>query len=217
MVKALLWDNDGVLVDTEPLYYRANRDELRERGIELTREDYLRVSLVEGRSCVSLAAEQGASPEEVARMKESRDARYESLLARGARVLEGVRDCLRALHGRQPMAIVTSAPSRHFRQVHAGTELLDYFEFALTPDDYHRHKPHPEPYLRAAQRLGVEPAECVVVEDSERGLRSAVAAGMRCLAVPHELTRGGDFSRAWRVLQSVREVQAAVEELRRAS
>ena len=67
-------------------------------------------------------------------------------------------------------------------------------------------KPHPAPYLLAAERLKVRPDRCLVVEDSERGLQAAVRAGMRCAVVPNELTRVGDFSEAYRVLKNVREV-----------
>ncbi|MFP6639027.1 MAG: HAD-IA family hydrolase, partial [Myxococcota bacterium] len=71
-------------------------------------------------------------------------------------------------------------------------------------------KPHPEPYLLAAERLGVDPGRCVVVEDSERGLQAAVAAGMSCVAIPNQMTRVGDFSRADRVITSLRELPAIV-------
>jgi len=210
VIRALLWDNDGVLVDTEKFYYLANRDQLREWGVELSRELYLEINLRRGESVLRLALERGAEEADLARMREERDARYERHLARGVDVIDGVRECLAELHGRWPMAIVTSAPRRHFDLVHDRTDLLRFFEFSLTPDQYGCHKPHPEPYLKAAARLGVEPAECLVIEDSERGLRSAVQAGMRCMVIPHELTRDGDFREAHRVLDSIRDVAPEV-------
>jgi HAD superfamily hydrolase (TIGR01509 family) len=128
-------------------------------------------------------------------------------------VLDGVKECLEALRGKIPMAIVTSSLREGFEAVHAKTGLLDYFEFALTSGDYDRHKPHPEPYLSAAARLGVSPEQCVVVEDSERGLESATRAGMRCLVIPNRLTRGFEFQTAHAVLESARDVPAQVERL----
>ncbi len=213
MIEAILWDNDGVLVDTEPLFLRANREQLALRGVELSREQFIELSLRQGRSVFALAEDRGASAEEVAQMKRERDLRYEGFLADGVDVLSGVRETLEMLHGRLPMAIVTSAPSRHFQVVHDRTGLLPYFEFALTPEEYDRHKPHPEPYLRAAERLGLPPEVCLVVEDTERGLRAAVAAGMRCCVIPHDLTSEQDFAPAHRVLESVREVPGVVEAL----
>ena len=213
MVAALLWDNDGVLVETEALYFRATRELLAEAGVDLSRERYREVSLRQGRSCFDLALDAGADPGRVERLKLRRNDRYMELLAAGVSVRPGIRECLEALRGRMPMAIVTSSRLDHFETVHRRTGLLRYFDFALGPDDYGRHKPHPEPYLTAAARLGVAPERCLAVEDTERGLHSAVAAGMRCLVFPHELTFGGDFSTAWRVVREAAEIPPAVAEL----
>lgn len=146
-------------------------------------------------------------------MRESRNARYVQLLDAGVPVLAGVREALRALSGRLPMAIVTASGRAHFDAIHRPLGLLAHFDFVLADGDYERGKPHPDPYLAAARRAGAEPGECVVVEDSERGLRSAVAAGMRCLVVPSGLSRGSDFGAAHRVLASAHEVPSVVEEL----
>jgi HAD superfamily hydrolase (TIGR01509 family) len=216
LIRALLWDNDGVLVDTEKFYYLANRDELREWDVELTPQLYREINLRRGQSVLRLAEER--QPDAFAafgweRIRERRDARYEAYLHSGVDVIDGVRECLAALHGRWPMAIVTSAPRRHFEIVHRQTDLLGFFEFSLTPDQYGEHKPHPEPYLTAAARLGVAPEECLAVEDSERGLRSATAAGMRCLVIPHALTHEGDFAAAHRVLDGIHQVPPEVHAL----
>lgn len=212
-LQAILWDNDGILVDTEPLYFRANREELAARGVELTREIYQDLSLRQGRGCVELLRDRGAGEDEVEAMRQARNRRYESFLAEGVEVMSGAEDCLRALHGRLPMAIVTSAPRKHFDLIHERLDLQRFFQFSLTPDLYDRHKPHPEPYLRGAEKLGVDPARCLVVEDSERGLQSALAAGMRCVVVPHELTENGGFASAHAVLPHLGELPALVEAL----
>lgn len=203
MIRAVLWDNDGVLVDTERLYLEATRGVLAEAGLEIDAATYRRVSLVEGRSLFDLLAERGRhGPRDLDGLRDERNRRYDALLAAGVRVLDGVRDALDALHGRVPMAIVSSSRPDHFETLHAGTGLLEYFDFWLTSGDYARHKPHPDPYLAGAERIGVDPGECVAIEDTERGLRAASAAGMRCVVIPHELSAGGDFSSAWRVLDS---------------
>jgi HAD superfamily hydrolase (TIGR01509 family) len=213
MIGALLWDNDGVLVDTEPLYYRATRELLAEVGVDLTREHFADLSLRQGRSCFDLAAHRGIAAGELEALRRRRNERYAALLQAGIDPLPGVVECLRTLHGRQPMAIVTSSNPDHFEIAHRTTGLSSYFEFILTNADYVRHKPHPEPYLTAAARLGVEPSSCVVVEDTERGLQAATAAGMRCLVIPGDLSRGGDFRTAAAVLRNVDEVPAAIERL----
>jgi HAD superfamily hydrolase (TIGR01509 family) len=211
MIEAILWDNDGVLVDTEGLYYEANREILAELGVELSHALFADYSLRQGRTVFDLAP--GLHPDEFDRLRRRRNVRYEALITEGVRVFDGVEACLRDLHGRLPMAIVTSSNAEHFESIHAQTGLLRYFEFALKNGDYDRHKPHPEPYLTAASRLGLEPEQCLVVEDTERGLRAAVAAGMRCLVIPHELSSFGDFSAAHAVLDEVCEVPAVLARL----
>jgi HAD superfamily hydrolase (TIGR01509 family) len=207
-MQALLWDNDGVLVDTEPLYFRATREVLAGAGVELDEARYIEISLRQGESLFNLVQDRDA--EQVERLRDARNARYAELLSTDLRVIDGVAECLETLHGRVPMAIVTSSLRSAFESIHRQTGLLDYFEFALTSGDYDRHKPHPEPYLSAAKRLGVAPEKCVVVEDTERGLQSATRAGMRCLVIPNRLTRGFAFESAHAVLDSVNDVPAQV-------
>lgn len=205
-IEAVFWDNDGVLVDTERLFFEACRDVLLDHGVELSLDDFIDISLTQGRSCFELLAERGASSDQIQAAKHQRDAVYSDTLAVGVPLIAGVRDTLRRLHGRLPMAIVTSCQPEHFVLIHAQTEVLPYFEFVLAGTDYRRHKPHPEPYLTAAERLGVAPERCLVVEDSQRGVRAAVAAGMQCVAVPSALTRHAAFPGARAVLTDVREV-----------
>ncbi len=213
MVEALLFDNDGVLVDTEPLFFEACRETLRRRGFDLGLEAFQRISLVEGRSCLELARDDGMSDREFEAMRDERNAIYDEMLRAGVALIEGVEETLAALHGRVPMAIVTSCIPHHFDVIHAQHEVRELFEFTWTPDFYGRHKPHPEPYLTAAQRMRVDPGRCLVVEDTERGLVSAHRAGMRCLVVPHGLTHGANFELAERVLESIRDVPGELDRL----
>lgn len=210
-MQALLWDNDGVLVDTEPLYFRATKEILGGVGIPLDEASYIEISLRQGGSLFQLVEDRDAT--ELEALRDARNARYAELLLSDLRVIDGVAECLEALHGRVPMAIVTSSLRSAFESIHRQTGLLAYFEFALTHGDYDQHKPHPEPYLSAARRLGVAPEDCVVVEDTERGLASATRAGMRCLVIPNRLTRGFAFESAHAVLKSVSDVPAQVAPL----
>ena len=210
---AILWDNDGVLVDTEMLYFEASRRVLAELGFELTRERFVELSLVQGKSAFEVAAEQGLSAEEVAAGVARRNDVYLERLRQGVPLLEGVRETLEGLRGRITMGIVTSSRGDHFHAIHSGTGLLELMDFWLVREDYRLSKPHPEPYLTAVDRHGLDPAGCVVVEDTERGLRAALSAGLRCLVVPQGLSEGSDFSLAESCLESVRDVPAELERL----
>jgi len=83
---------------------------------------------------------------------------------------------------------------------------LTYFDFVLTAADFVNLKPDPEPYLRAIERSGMAPESCMAIEDSERGLISAKAAGIRCIVVPTALTRRGNFSSADRVCETIADI-----------
>jgi HAD superfamily hydrolase (TIGR01509 family) len=204
MFDGIFWDNDGVLMETEQLYYQANAEALAQAGVELTLEEFCRISLRQGESVLDLAANL-SDGEEVRRV---RDEIYYRLLGEEARVYPGVRDTLERLHGRLPMAIVTSCRRENFLQMHRESGLLGYFDFILTREDYGASKPDPEPYRTACARAGLHPGRCLAIEDSERGVVSASRAGLVVAAIPGELNRGGDFGAARWLLEGIHQLPA---------
>jgi len=206
--KAILWDNDGVLVDTERLYYQATREVLAGAGVALTEDLYIELFLRQARGAWHLAEAAGVPAAELPALRARRDALYSRLIAGGGLAIPGVEAIVRRLAAHYRMAIVTS--SEHFHQIHRDRTFLDLFEFVLTPADYERSKPDPDPYLRAVARLGLGPADCLVIEDSERGLRAARAAGLTCWVVPSSFTAACAFESADRVWGTLAEVEAAL-------
>jgi len=201
MLKAIFFDNDGVLVDTEHLYFAATRDTLAGLGVEVSEALFIDFSLRQGRSIFDLVRDR-MEPDEFEALRRVRNARYADLLRAGVAPLDGIPEVLAALHGRAPLAVVTSSNHDHFELIHAGTGLMRFFDFAVTNRDYERSKPHPDPYLAALARAGCSADEAIAIEDSERGLAAARAAGLRCIVVPQGLTHGGSFAGAHRVLTS---------------
>lgn len=215
MFDGIFWDNDGVLMETEHLYYQANAEALARAGVELSLEAFCRISLRQGESVLDLAVNV-SDAEEVRRV---RDEIYYRLLGEESRVYPGVRDTLELLHGRLPMAIVTSCRRENFLQMHRESGLLGYFDFILTREDYGASKPDPEPYRTACARAGLHPGRCLAIEDSERGVVSASRAGLAVAAIPGDLNRGGDFGAARWLLDSIHELPAllSIDEQRPAS
>ena len=206
MIKAILWDNDGVLVDTEHLYFRATREVLSSIGFVLTEKQFIELFLIEARGAWHLVQQMGFAPEEVEQLRQTRNKLYCDLLLNEKLLIEGVQEVLAELHGKYKMGIVTSSLREHFDIIHRSTGLLQYFDFIVASGDYTKYKPDPEPYQVAIQKTGFAAEDCIAIEDSLRGLLSATRAGVRCYVIPNPLTRTSDFASAHKVLSHVRDI-----------
>jgi HAD superfamily hydrolase (TIGR01509 family) len=190
-------------VDTEHLYFRANREALAGVGIDLDEAMYVEHFLREGTGAWHLAEARGLAGDDIEALRAARDRCYFDLVGAADVVIPGVADLVPALAARYRLAIVTSSEPEPFARTHARTGLLPHFELVLMKGDYARSKPEPDPYLRAVERLCVAPDRCLVIEDSERGLRAAKAAGLACWVIPSALTAGGRFETADAVLDDL--------------
>ena len=211
-VTHLLWDNDGILVDTEQFYFQATRDVLRPMGVELTQELYVELFLRQSKGIGHFKSEAGIDEAALQKLRSERDEIYVRYIRSEARLMPDVQECLEFLGNHFVMSVVTSTPRAHLDVLHSKYDLGRHFERVITSEDYTLSKPHPEPYLTAMNKLGVSPDQCAAIEDSERGLQAAVAAGLRCIVVPTEITSGGDFSAAHRVLDSLSELESVLFE-----
>jgi HAD superfamily hydrolase (TIGR01509 family) len=201
----LLWDHDGVLVDTERWYFEATRAVLQRLQIGLSEQLYL-AFMAAGRSCWDLARESHVSETRIDALRAARDALYREFLQTKPIEIASVSEILAELAPRYRMAIITTARRCDIDFIHARRDLLDYFEFVLTVEDYARCKPHPDPYLAGLARFGARCPDALAIEDSARGLASARAAGLDCLIIQNPFTASQDFSGAWQVVDSVRRV-----------
>jgi HAD superfamily hydrolase (TIGR01509 family) len=212
MLAGILWDNDGVLVNTERIFYEVNRDFLRQHRIELTEENFFDWFLCDNRGAWHLLAERGATPQEIDSWRRLRNALYTERLARETNLLNpGVDRILDRLRARMDMGIVTSASREHFNAVHDRLDIARHFKFVITEEAYASSKPSPEPYLLGLRKLGLPPQQCIVVEDSPRGLASALAAGIRCIVLRNSMTGHCRFEGAYGVADSIEELQAQIE------
>jgi|RhiMethySRZTD1v2_1073278.scaffolds.fasta_scaffold93374_4 HAD superfamily hydrolase (TIGR01509 family) len=193
--KYILFDHDGVLVDTEVWYFRAGQRALAELGVTLDKEQYLR-DMSKGLGTWTQARAAGIDEETISRQREVRDAYYQEYLRTEAIEIDGVVNTLAELSKYVRMAIVTTAKRVDFEIIHEKRQIRQFMDFVLVREDYELAKPHPEPYLTGLKRFGATKEETLVVEDSSRGLNSAVAAGIDCVVVDNDFTRAQDFSQA---------------------
>lgn len=206
----ILWDNDGVLVDTEPLYFSATRRALNELGFDIEVSDYLRY-MAKGRTVWEIARDAGKTDAEISRHRERRNEYYQALLRSEPIEIEGAEEVLSSLAASYRMAIVTTSKRADFDLIHRNRGFLPHMDFVLASGDYARSKPAPDPYLAALERFGIDAESAVVIEDSERGLTSAVNAGIRCIVVANAFTAAHDFSAASARIDSLKELPAVLE------
>jgi HAD superfamily hydrolase (TIGR01509 family) len=205
----ILFDHDGVLVDTEYWYYKAGERALADIGLTLDKDQYLR-DMNQGLGTWHQARAAGADERTIDRQREARDDYYREYLRTEAIEIEGVVEALAELSKYVRMAIVTTSKRADFELIHEKRLIRQFMEFVLAREDYQFAKPHPEPYLTGLKRLGAAKEETLVVEDSSRGLNSAVAAGIDCAIVHNDFTRAQDFSQASHRIETLIELKDIV-------
>ncbi|MFV2143716.1 MULTISPECIES: HAD family hydrolase [Isoptericola] len=195
MKKYILFDHDGVLVDTEHWYFKAGERAFADVDLTLDKPQYLS-DMSNGLGTWVQARSAGVDEQTIDRLREARDDYYQEYLRTQQIEIDGVVEVLAELSRHARLAVVTTAKRADFDLIHEKRQIRAFMDFVLVREDYERAKPDPEPYLMGLERFGATRAETLVVEDSARGLRSAVAAGIDCAVVHHEFTRSGDFSGA---------------------
>lgn len=209
MKNYILFDHDGVLVDTELWYFKAGERALADVGLSLDRDQYLRDMNQSGGTWVQARAA-GADEHTIARARAARDSYYQEYLRTKSIEIDGVVDALAELSRHARLAIVTTAKRADFDLIHEGRQITQFMDFVLVREDYRLAKPHPEPYLTGLERFGAAKEETLVVEDSVRGLRSAVAAGIECAVVHNEFTASSDFSGAGYRIRALAELRGII-------
>ncbi len=180
--QALIFDLVGTLVDSMPLHLQAWSVAARAFGFHFDADWFHRLGGVPSRKIAALVAEQQGIRLDAARVAEVKAQHYVQILTR-AQPFPAMVQLLERWQGRLPMAIGTGSARVTAEAVLQHTDLARYMSAVVTADDVEQHKPNPHTFLLAARQLGVEPARCLVFEDTEIGRQAALAAGMACVMV----------------------------------
>jgi len=195
MLRALIFDFNGIIVDDEPIHFELFRRVLAEEGIELTEENYYACYLgFDDRGAFGAAyRENGRSLDEslLARLIDRKAAYYQSAIQNKARIFPGVEKLIAALAPRLPLAVASGALRQEIETILTTADLLKHFSVIISAEDVNHGKPEPEIFFKALAALNAQvrnsdriiAAHCLVVEDSKEGIRGARRAGMKCLAV----------------------------------
>jgi HAD superfamily hydrolase (TIGR01509 family) len=182
---AVLFDLDGIVIDTTELHYRVWDEFARAHKYHPSRAELLATNGRRAGETVRMWLGNGLDEQEVAALTADREAHFNRLLAtEPVSAVPGVEAFVAALiTAGIPRAVATSAVPANAELSLARVAMTGKFDAVITAADVHRGKPDPEPYLKAAAALGADPKRCVVIEDSVSGIRAAGAAGARCLAM----------------------------------
>jgi len=184
--RALIFDMDGVLIDSEPLWHEAEIASAGEAGLVLTPEDCLRTTGLRVDEAVAYWCERHPhlAPHREVLVASTLD-RLVDLVSRRGMPKPGVDEVLALARSRGlRLALASSSPYRVIHAVLDALGLHAVFEVIHSAEEEARGKPDPAVYLTTARKLGIEPELCIAVEDSPNGLLSAKAAGMKCIVVP---------------------------------
>ena len=177
--RAILWDNDGGLVDAEKWFFEANRLELAARGVTATSAQFEEINLKHGVSLLSLSGLEG---EDLRALYTRRDARYSELLRTEKLAIPGMLELLERMKEHVfTTGIVTASRREHFDIIHGLSGMLEHVDSAVVREDYPRAKPHPDCYIAGIEQAGLAARDCIAVEDSPRGIIAARAAGLECV------------------------------------
>lgn len=184
-MRAVLWDLDGTLVDSEDLHWRSWRDTLASEGHHITHRQFLASFGQKNDRILPLWLGPDTPAAEMARIGEAKEAGYRRLAqAHGLQPLPGAAEWLRRLHAAGwKQAIASSAPRGNVEVMLRVLQLEGELEAIVAAEDVTAGKPDPQVFLTAAARLGVPPGRCVVVEDAAAGVEAARRAGMKCIGV----------------------------------
>lgn len=202
--EAIALDMDGLLFDTERIYWQVGDTILQRRGYRYSAELQQRMMGRIGTCAVEQMIEFHSLSDSPESLLAESDELYGDLLAEHLRPMPGLEKWIRALMDSGiPFALTTSSRRRWVDEIFCDVSWRDAFAFTLTGDDVSRGKPHPEMYLTAAEKFGVAPSQMLVLEDSGNGVAASVAAGAMTVAIPSEHTRSQNFDGAILIADSL--------------
>ena len=223
MLRALIFDFNGIIVDDEPIHFELFKQVLAEEGIKLTEADYYARYLgFDDRGAFTAAyREHGRSLDEklLARLIDRKAIYYQSEIRSKVRIFPGVEKLVTTLVPVLPLAVASGALRQEIETILSAAGLLKHFAVIISAEDVDHGKPEPEIFLKALARLNaqvedghpIDAADCLVIEDSKEGIRGARRAGMKCLAVsnshPTELLQEANA-----VVRSLEEVDLSLLE-----
>lgn len=205
MIKGIIFDMDGLIVDSEPIQCRSYIEALSKYNVDLKEQDFYEDWTVKGHGIKDFVGKENLDLDPNTIREEKRQI-YHKKIKKELEIYPGAREIIEALSKKYPLAIATSSYRSDTEIVLDLFDLKKFFPIIITSDDISKGKPDPEQFLLASEGLSVAPENCLVLEDAEKGVKAADRANMKCIAIPSEYTESGDFSLATIKLKSIKEL-----------
>lgn len=207
-IRAILFDLDGVIIDSEPLHFEAHKEILKDYGIELTLDDYLDFGVAKGDdNLYRKVSERPGILLDKNKISKRKKQAYCKILDKKGKLMPGVLEILQDFSKKYDLAIVSSGIKASVEYVLEKFDIKKYFKIIIAGEDADRVKPFPDVYLKALEKLNYSKNECLAIEDSETGIKAANNAGLKCIAIPNEFTKNQDFSSADMLLSNINELK----------
>lgn len=207
MIKAIIFDMDGLMIDSEPSHLLASNKVFQNFNVQLSEEEnsrYIGLPDIDMAKDIVVRYSFPISPQELVKRKQ---AEFRSILDKGISVLPGLMQLLEGLKKKKfKIGIASSSVLVEIKAAIKGLKIEKYFGTYASAEEVKKGKPSPDVYLLAAKRLKIDPKDCLVLEDAPSGVKAGKAAGMTVFAIPSQYTKGKDFSQADKVLQNLTEV-----------
>jgi HAD superfamily hydrolase (TIGR01509 family) len=214
VIEAVVFDLDGVLLDTEEIWDEARRQIADERGGRWREDAQQAMMGMSSPEWSRYMHEEVGVPDPPEQITAEVVRRLEELYRKRLPLIPGALDAVRRLAAHRPLAIASSSNRPLIDLFLELTGTAGLFRATVSSEEVERGKPAPDVYLEAARRLGVDPTRCAAIEDSENGIRSGAAAGMKVVAIPNAVFPPGDEALALAavVVASLDELQPALVE-----
>ncbi len=211
-IKAILFDMDGVLILSEDLHYKIKKQLFKRYNCNMTEEEYnLYCAGMRTKESIEVYLKAKGKPinevpflvEEFRRIKREE---LEKGVKKVIKLRKGTEEVLQELKKKYVLAITTSAIREFTEKILEAHNIKQHFTKIVTAEDVKKGKPNPEPYLTTAKKVGIEPKNCVVIEDAVNGVEAAKAAGMFCIAIVDKKEKDEQFSKADCIIRDVKEI-----------
>jgi beta-phosphoglucomutase len=208
--RGIIWDLDGVIVDSASFHFQAWRAFAAARGKAFTREDFNRIFGMRNEDILAHIFGGELEPGFLKTCSDDKEEHFRRVIQGKVKPFPGVLPLVRSLHATgYKQAVASSTPLRNIHLVLSALTILGVFDAIISGEEVSRGKPDPEPFLKAAKGMSLAPHECLVIEDSAAGIEAAKGAGMRSIGVMNTLPRE-KLASADRVVLTLEEVNLSM-------